>query len=67
MKKYERVDVQIHSFLTSALLEEGQFHASAILPPEKEPLYPLDRKLGGLQSRSGRYAEMKILEAKVIT
>jgi len=31
----------------------GQLHAPAALPPEKEPLLPLDRRLGGLQSCSG--------------
>jgi hypothetical protein len=31
----------------------GQIHATASLPPWKEPRYPLDRKLGGPQSRSG--------------
>jgi hypothetical protein len=29
-------------------------HAPANLPPGKSPRYPLDRRLGGLQSRSGR-------------
>jgi hypothetical protein len=32
----------------------GQIHASAALPPGKDPQYPLDRRLGGPQSRSGR-------------
>jgi len=32
----------------------GQLHAPAALPPGKEPWYPLDRRLGGPQSRSGR-------------
>jgi hypothetical protein len=32
----------------------GQLHAPAALPPGKEPRYPLDRTLGGPQSRSGR-------------
>jgi hypothetical protein len=36
-----------------------QFHAPAALPPWKEPRYPLDRRLGGLQSRSGRGGEGK--------
>jgi hypothetical protein len=30
----------------------GQFHAPAALTPEKGPRYPLDRRLGGHQSRS---------------
>jgi hypothetical protein len=37
----------------------GQLHATADLPPGKEPLYPLDRRLGGLQNRSGRGDEEK--------
>jgi hypothetical protein len=32
----------------------GKLHASAAYPREKEPRYPLTRRLGGLQSRSGR-------------
>jgi hypothetical protein len=32
----------------------GQLHAPAALPPGKSPWYPLDRRLGGPQSRSGR-------------
>jgi hypothetical protein len=32
----------------------GQIHAPAASSPGKSPLYPLDRRLGGPQSRSGR-------------
>jgi hypothetical protein len=33
----------------------GQHHApAALLPPGKDPRYPLDRRLGGPQSRSGQ-------------
>jgi len=32
----------------------GQLHASAPLPPERIPWCPLDRRLDGPQSRSGR-------------
>jgi hypothetical protein len=35
----------------------GQLRASAALPPGKE--HPLDRRLGGPQSRSGRGSEEK--------
>jgi hypothetical protein len=36
----------------------GQLHASAIIPWGKTPLqYPLNRKLGGSQSQSGRLGE----------
>jgi hypothetical protein len=38
----------------------GQLHATADLPPGKSPWYPLDRRLGGPQSRSGRGGEEKI-------
>jgi hypothetical protein len=32
----------------------GQLHAPAALPQGKSPWYPLDRRLGGPQNRSGR-------------
>jgi len=32
----------------------GQLQAPAALLPGKEPLVPMDRRLGGPQSRSGR-------------
>jgi hypothetical protein len=38
----------------------GQFHAPATLPPGKSPRYPFYRRLGGPQSRSGRYGEVNI-------
>jgi hypothetical protein len=37
----------------------GQLHAPAALLPRKDPWYPLDRRLGGPQSRSGRGGEEK--------
>jgi hypothetical protein len=37
----------------------GQIHASAALPPGKEPPYQLDKRLGGHQSRSRRGGEEK--------
>jgi hypothetical protein len=46
-------------FLT--LGTSGQLHAPAALSPGKEPPYPLDRRLSGPQSRSGRLGEEKIL------
>jgi hypothetical protein len=48
-------------FLTSAL-EGGEWSASRpcrFTPEERAPRYPLDRRLAGLQSRSGRYGEEK--------
>jgi hypothetical protein len=48
-------------FLTSALVGgEWQLHAPATLPPGKSPRYPFYRRLGGPQSRSGRYGEVKL-------
>jgi hypothetical protein len=38
----------------------GQLHAPVALPPEKSPRYPFYRRLGGPQSRSGRYGEVTI-------
>jgi hypothetical protein len=38
----------------------GQVHSPAALPQgKKSPWYPLDRRLGGPQSRSGRGGEEK--------
>jgi hypothetical protein len=37
-----------------------QVHASASLPQGKKPWYPLDRRLGGAQSCSGRGVKRKI-------
>jgi hypothetical protein len=36
-----------------------QSHAPAALPQGKSPCYPMDRRLGGPQSRSGRGGEEK--------
>jgi hypothetical protein len=53
------VDVQIHIFLTSALVESEW---SASRSSRFAPWFPLDRKLGGPQSRSGRRGEEIILD-----
>jgi hypothetical protein len=37
----------------------GQIHTRAALPQRKSPRYPLDRRLSGSQSRSGRGDEEK--------
>jgi hypothetical protein len=37
----------------------GQLHAPAASTPGKSPWYPLDRRLGWPQSRSGRGSEEK--------
>jgi hypothetical protein len=39
----------------------GKLHVPAALPPEKDPRYPLYRRLGEAQGRSGRGGEEKIL------
>jgi hypothetical protein len=39
----------------------GQHHVAVALPPGRSPRYPLYRRLGGPQSRSGRFREVKIL------
>jgi hypothetical protein len=62
MKAHGGVDVQIHIFLTSVLVEvTGQLHAPADFAPGKDPRYPLDRRLSGPESPSGRHGEVKIL------
>jgi hypothetical protein len=52
-------DVQTHIFLTSALAG-GEWSASR--SGGKSPRYPLDRRLGGPQSQSGRRGEEKNLD-----
>jgi hypothetical protein len=39
----------------------SQLHAPNAKPPEKNPRYSLDRRLGGPQNRSGRCGEEKRL------
>jgi hypothetical protein len=53
------VDVQIHTFLTSVLVGGGQLHASAALPPGIQPPCPLEKRLGGPQSRSDDVGKRK--------
>jgi hypothetical protein len=62
MKTYGGVDVQIHVYLTLALVG-GKWSASRpdrFTPGERAPVYALDRRLGGPQSQSGRRGEEKI-------
>jgi hypothetical protein len=56
MKAYEGVDVYIHIFLTWRLA--GQLHSPDVLSPVKSLWYPLDRRLCGTQSLSGRRGEV---------
>jgi hypothetical protein len=62
MKAYVGVNVYTHIFLTSALVG-GERSASRPVrfAPGKEPRYPVDRRSGGPQNRSGRRGEEKIL------
>jgi hypothetical protein len=67
MKAYGGVDVQIHIFLTAALVG-GEWSASCpshFTPRGKSPLYPLDRRFGGPKSQSGQHGEEKILDPTV--
>jgi hypothetical protein len=64
MKTHGGVDVQIRVFLTLALVG-GEWSASGprlLYLWEKSTQYPLDRRLGGPQSQSGRRGEEKILD-----
>jgi len=45
----------------------GQLHGPAALSPEKERRYPLDRRLGGPQRRSGRGEEEKNSQLPLVT
>jgi hypothetical protein len=40
----------------------GQLHAPTALPTGKSPQYPFYRRLGGPQSCSGQYGEVKIFD-----
>jgi hypothetical protein len=60
MKAKWRMEYSFTHSLTCALVEvSGQFDAPAALPQRRSPSYTLDRRLGGLQSRSGRGGEGK--------
>jgi len=55
MKTYGKMEIQLHASLTSSL-DRG-----SIIPGEREPLYPLDRRLDGTQSWNRRGGEKKAL------
>jgi hypothetical protein len=54
IKTYRGTDVQLHSFLTSAL-DAGEWSTSrpSLFTPGKEPPYPFNMRLGESQSRFG--------------
>jgi hypothetical protein len=63
MKTYGGRDVQIHIFLTSALVG-GQWSASCpgrFMLRERTPRYPLDRRLGGPQAGLDDIEKLKFL------
>jgi hypothetical protein len=64
MKAYGGMDVYVHIFLTSVLAggEQSGWCPSRFTPGEGTPQYPLDRRLGGPQIRSGQHGEEKILD-----
>jgi hypothetical protein len=55
----EWMNISTFSYLGTEV--SSRIHVPAALPPGKSPLYPLDRRLSGPQSRSGQYGEVKIL------
>jgi hypothetical protein len=54
-------EVQLHSFLTSALGVQWLISCPDQFTPEKEPKYPSNRRLGGPQSQSRCFEEQKNL------
>jgi hypothetical protein len=64
MKAYEVVDVDIHIFLTLALVggELSSSRLGRLTLGETAVRYPLDRRLSGPQYRSGRRGEEKNLD-----
>jgi hypothetical protein len=54
-RSWQEIGYSSYSLLTSALDGvSGQRHAPSVLyPREKDPRYPLDRRVSGLQTRSG--------------
>jgi hypothetical protein len=62
VKAYWVVGIQVEAFLTSVLSgsEWSASRPSYFTPRGKKPRYPLDRRLGMPQNRSGRGGEEKI-------
>jgi hypothetical protein len=65
MKIIERGDIAHCSQPRHWMEASSQFHDTAALYLKKShPVYPLDRRLGGPQSQSGRCEEGKILSCR---
>jgi hypothetical protein len=64
MKAYGGVDVQIDIFLSSVLAgaEMSATHSGHYTPRGKSRRYPLERRLGGPQSRSEWFGEENIFD-----
>jgi hypothetical protein len=63
MKAYWRVELQLHAFFDLGTRWKWVvgYTPRPLYPQGKSPWYPLDRKLGEPQSRSGRGGEEKII------
>jgi hypothetical protein len=59
MNAYREVEVQLHSLLNLAA-DGGERSRSS---PGEQPQYPMNRRLGGLQSKSGRFGLKNLLNA----
>jgi hypothetical protein len=61
MKAYWGVEIYLQAFfdLGTRWRWVASFTPRPLYPQKKSPWYPLDRKLGGFQSRSGRGGEEK--------
>jgi hypothetical protein len=59
MKAYEGEEIKLHPFLHSALDGEWLTSCPYSFTPRKERRYPLNRRVAGLQCRSGPYGEDK--------
>jgi hypothetical protein len=59
MKAYGEVEVQIYVSLTCAMVWVVNFTLRLLYTRRDSPWYQLNRRLGGLQSWPGKYAEVK--------